>query len=139
MNKKLLLQIEVIDHKDQAYPTVGNWLFQENGSILIQVSDTGSQNYAFLIGIHEAIESWLCRMHGISQKAVDRFDIRYEHARKRNISLPCGCKPTATSEPGDDPHAPYGEYHKFATKIEKQLSKALMVSWKDYEKHIEKL
>lgn len=139
MKEKLLLKVEVIPHETQKYETPGNWIINKDGSITIQVSYTGDDNYSFLIGIHEAIEAWLCRMAGISQKDVDEFDEAYELARLNYVKAPCGCMPTEDSEPGHDRHAPYNRQHKFAESIERTLAKKLMVEWREYDRTVREL
>jgi hypothetical protein len=80
------------------------------------------QRYEFLVGMHEAIEAYLCKQAGISQAAVDRFDQAYERRRK----------PGDDSEPGDNPKAPYHKEHTFATKVERMLADQLGVHWNAY-------
>ena len=75
------IEMLTIPHDQQDYPTVGNWKILPDGSLKIEVSDMGNEDYNFLVGIHEAIEVWLCKKRGITQQAVDDFDIAYEANR----------------------------------------------------------
>jgi hypothetical protein len=120
---KVKINLVTIPHEKQAYPTCGNWIFEDGGSIVIEVSETGNEDYAFLVGIHEMIESWLCRKRGITEESVTEFDIAYEAKRPEGDD----------SEPGDDPAAPYWKEHQFATQIERQVAEALGVDWSKYE------
>lgn len=81
----------------------------------------------FLVALHEQIEYFLCRMRGIKEEDITNFDLEYE-ARREAGDL--------TSEPGDDPLAPYNKEHVFATSIEKIVCKELGINWEEYEKTV---
>ena len=123
------IHISTIEHKEQRYPTVGDWI-HEDGKTLIKVSKVGNSDYEFLVSIHELIEMYLCKKHGVSQEVVDEFDKKFEEDRDAF---------GFSGEPGDSIQAPYHDEHKFATKIERLLAKHLKVNWKDYEKTIDSL
>jgi hypothetical protein len=119
-----------IDHKDQRYPTVGDWQSKEvagKPEISVLVSNLGYEDYNFLIAIHELIEAYLCWKRGITDEEVTRFDKRFEELRKDK---------EVDGEPGDDPYAPYKREHFFATNIERQLAHELGVDWGRYEERI---
>jgi hypothetical protein len=118
--------IQAIPHNQQRYETVGDWHELNNKTLLINVSDTGNDDYSFLVGIHEAIEFWLCKKRGITDEEVTAFDKAFEEARPENN----------TDEPGNDPAAPYNKEHVFATKIERQLADELGIDWDEYDKAI---
>lgn len=112
--------ISTIPHAQQRYETVGDWLFTVSGDLSIRVSDTGDWRYDMLVAVHELVEVLICKHRGITQKAVDDFDMSF--------------KPVdGTSEPGDDPNAPYAREHSFATGIERLLAVELDVTWRHYE------
>jgi hypothetical protein len=96
------------------------------GNLHVFVSKMNDPRHEFLIGMHEAIEAYLAIHAGVSPEAVDRFDRAYEAKRK----------PGDTSEPGDDPRAPYHREHVFASKIERSLAKQLGASWRAYEREV---
>jgi len=131
------IRIHTIPHKDQRYDTVGDWIVKGGSLSEIVVSETGNEDYDFMIAVHEFIEGYLCAKRGITQKQVDDFDRAYEEARRTRSEAPCGCKPTDASEPGNDRHAPYTKEHRFATTIEKQLCANLKIGWDKYEKVID--
>lgn len=128
------IKIKTIPHKSQRYDTCGDWFNSKNG-IEIRVSDMKNDDYEFCVGIHEAIEWYLCKKKGIAMKDVDDWDMWYEEARELKKAA-CGCKITKTSEAGNDIHAPYFNEHFFATIIEKLLAKQLKLNWKKYDKTI---
>jgi hypothetical protein len=119
-HRPLRIVIETVDH--QRYPTAGDWQLKPDG-LHIFVSRMSDQRYEFLVGMHEVIEAYLCKQAGVTQAAVDRFDQAYEHRRK----------PGDSSEPGDDPKAPYHLAHVFATKVERMLADQLDVNWSTYD------
>src|SRR5271165_7158912 len=117
------IELRTIPHNEQRYETVGDWEILPDDSILISVSDMGNEDYAFLVAIHEAVEVWLCKKRGITDKAVSAFDIEYEKNRPEGDD----------SEPGDHPDAPYRKEHFFATNIERIISSELGVDWTVYD------
>lgn len=123
------IRMQTIPHDKQRYETVGDWQIGEDGSISIDVSNMGNEDYAFLVALHEAIEVWLCRKRGITQDSVDSYDIEYEKNRPEGDF----------SEPGDSPLAPYKREHQFATQIERQLAEELGVNWDEYNTTVEEL
>lgn len=120
--------LETIPHESQRYETVGDWFYWDR-TLYIKVSETGNDDYNYLIALHELVEAWLCKRHGITQESVDEFDKLYEVNRAEDD----------LSEPGDDPNAPYREQHCTATGIERIVCAALGVPWKLYEETLERL
>lgn len=116
------LTVKTIPHKKQDYDTVGNWLFTKNG-ISCTISNTGRDDYTFLIAIHELIEAFLCRQRGITEEEVTDFDKGFR----------------GEGEPGDNIFAPYHMEHIFATSIETALANELGIDWKEYEDTLNKL
>lgn len=123
----MIITIVDINHNQQKYETVGDWRWDKRGNLTITVSDMKNWRYNILVGIHELIETMLCRHRGISETEVTNFDLEYEARR-----LP----EDTTSEPGNSELAPYHKEHLYATKIEFLLAQELGVSWEDYEKAI---
>ena len=114
--------IETIPHKAQRYPSCGDWLYEGN-TLKIFVSKTRDWRYSFLVAVHELIEAGLCKRAGITQEAVDKFDMKFK----------------GKGEPGDDPKAPYRQQHAVATDIERYLATMLKVNWQKYEAALNKL
>ena len=123
------ITINSIEHKDQRYPTVGDWFYEPDGSLTINVSRMQDSRYELLVAIHELIEAALCEDRGITQDAVDQFDKDFEENRHSDN----------LDEPGDDPRAPYRREHCFATGVERLLAAELEVAWKTYESFLDLL
>ncbi len=87
------------------------------------------ERYVFLVALHELVEYELCRMKGIGDHQVVAFDRRFE--KERLVGLH-----EVWEEPGDDPRAPYGKEHRFATMIERLVAQKLAVKWPEYEKSV---
>lgn len=85
-----------------------------------------------MMAIHELSEVLICHHRGVSQKAIDRFDIRFEKDRKAGLH-------GKSDEPGDDSRAPYFREHCFATGIERLLAAVLEVDWNKYAEAVEAL
>ena len=118
--------IETIPHKEQRYRTCGDWKIEPDGVVHILISEEVGEDSAFLIGVHEWLEQNLCVQRGITQKAVDEFDIAFEKNRKLGDD----------SEPGDSPFAPYKKQHFFATTIERLVAAEKGVDWLEHDDRI---
>lgn len=137
------IHIEVIPHKSQRYPTVGDWQFR-NEDLYIQVSAMGNWKYEALIAHHEMTEALLCYAAGIESAVVTAFDMEFEAAREEKgkrkegslvHSVPFIFKDkvmTPNFEPGDHPDCPYRQQHVVATMAEVQMAVALGVDWIEY-------
>jgi hypothetical protein len=124
----MTIVIRSIPHDMQRYPTVGDWTIS-GGSIDIRVSILGNWKYESLIAVHELCEALMCMTYGITQDAVDEFDMEFEKNRK----------PGDDSEPGDNPKAPYYRQHVMATNIERIMATELGVHWQEYESSLTSL
>lgn len=122
------ITIETIPHKEQRYPTVGDW-YIEDGVIMIKVSSMDSWRYEALVAIHELVEIILCRGENISQEKVDEFDKAFEQNRMEGDE----------SEPGESDGAPYRRQHRIASGVERIVAAELEVNWERYEKAINAL
>ena len=126
--------IETIPHNQQRYDTVGDWQFKQvNGEthLHIKISAMNDWHQELPVAVHELIEAYLCKEHGIDEKDVDRWDTYFENANLESINC--------ITEPGEHPQAPYYEEHFIATNIERILVSVLGTKWYDYEKIINSL
>lgn len=141
------LRFEIVAHRNQRYPTVGDY-YQRKGVWWFKVSRMKDKRYVWLVFLHEVIEWSLCRLRGVKQREIDRFDKRYESARAGVIfgneegfipmgHAPCGCR--IKDEPGDDIHAPYHDAHAVASECERLIAKALDIDWVRYDETVSKL
>ncbi len=134
------ITIRVIPHKDQRYPTVGDWRTPEEGfeKTQILVSDLHNRDYEFLVAIHELIEMYLARRHGVRASVVTAFDKAFESVRD-TLSGVDAAAVSPLGEPGDDPHCPVYWEHQCATNIERILCHELKIRWQEYEAAIDAL
>lgn len=125
----LKINVLTIPHAHQRYETIGNYwsLDKKEAEREVRVSELGNWKYEFLVAIHEQVEQALCIDRGISEELITKFDEEYEATRRPD---------DLTSEPGDDPRAPYKREHFFATSIERLIAAELGVDWSEYEKVI---
>lgn len=124
--------IRSIPHDRHRYETVGDYQTNTDGCMVVSVSQLPDWRFEFLVGIHEIIEATLCRQAGVTDAAIDHFDMQFEADRA------LGHHPH-DAEPGDDPRAPYRVQHLMATAIEKMLAAAMGVDWQAYEQAINDL
>lgn len=117
--------IESIPHDQQRYETVGDWQFDEHGTLHVTVSRM-TDDFDFLVGLHEMVEAWLCRARGITGDAVTAFDVAFEAQRA----------PNDDREPGDERTAPYHREHRFSSGIERKIAVELGIDWLAYEEQI---
>ncbi len=125
----LPISIKTIPHSEQRYSTCGDWFYDEEKTLCIRVSRMEDARYEFLVSLHELVEVKLCEWCGVSQKAVDDFDMAYEKNRAEGDE----------SEPGDSPSAPYRVQHCLATGVERTVAAVMGVDWKSYEAAINAL
>lgn len=114
--------IETIPHKDQRYPTAGDY-WDEDGVKHIHVSALGDSRMELLVAIHELIESALCDARGIAEPDVKAFDEAHPES----------------DDPGALADAPYFREHIFAEMIEKVIALELGVNWARYGDRIKVL
>lgn len=119
------ITIQTIPHNRQYYRSPGNWKFDKKGNLDIYVSCLGDWRKEALIAFHELREVLVCKHRGITQQAVDSFDMVYEQERDEG-------KHVKEDEPGNDPKAPYFEAHTLATAAERALAYDLGVNWDEY-------
>ncbi len=127
------INIRTIPHKEQRYPTAGDyWEHEspENGSVVeFRISVLPRPEYEQLVLIHELVEYFLVKLSNIPLKDIDDFDILFEKIRPLR----------STAEPGDDRAAPYYHQHQMASLVERLFAGILDVDWQDYEDAINKL
>lgn len=116
------INIQTIPQKKHRYITAGDWIFNQLGDLNIKVSDLGNEDMELMVGLHECIESWLCRKRGIKEEDVTAFDTS-EYGMKLD-------------DPGSDLSAPYHKEHMIALQIERILAYELKVNWEEYEKRL---
>jgi hypothetical protein len=108
MGRRIIIECKSQD--EMRYDTTGDWFFDENGNLVIQVVGTDPvDDDTFLVALHELVEVKLCHKAGVTQDAVDVFDFAFK----------------GDGEPGDDPAAPYRSQHRFAMLIEHLVAREL--------------
>lgn len=124
------INVEVIHHSRQRYPTVGDWWWDDQGTLQIRVSRMGNHFFESLVAFHEQWEALLCLRRRISEAKVTEFDKHFENLRDAGHFGPL-------AEPGDELNAPYRREHCSATGIERIMCAELDFPWKEYESAIE--
>lgn len=101
-----------------------DWYFDGQGDLQVRVSPLSDWRREALLGIHEAVEAIMCKHNGVSQQAVDAFDLEYDKTHTFDVNA------------GDDPQAPYVREHCLATAIERILCAELEVNWEQYDREL---
>jgi hypothetical protein len=104
------------------YDTVGDWYYDSEGTLIIEVCQTYIRDYNYLIAVHELVEAILCSVNGISQSLVDDWDFKHP-----------------SNSPGSLPGCPYKKEHDIATLIEKLLCWAMGRSWENYGNFVDRM
>jgi hypothetical protein len=111
------ITIRFIPHAAQRYPTAGDWR-HEDDRLAIYISRTENPLHEQLVAIHELSEALLCNNDGVTQEAVDAFDM----GPGKDLD-----------DPGNTTAAPYHGQHMTATAIERVMASAMRVDWAEYD------
>ena len=104
------ISIKSIPQEAMRYATQGDW--QEIDGVMMITVAADTEDEQFLIGLHEMVEAYLCKKHGVTEAAVDAFDLNF----------------TGEGEPGDAPNSPYRREHRKAMLIEHLMASFLGLS-----------
>lgn len=110
---------------EMRYSTVGDYYFKEDGSLQLDIAETGDPFYNLMVAIHELVEFSLLQKRGIPISDIDEFDLLFEKEREDNYH-------DLDEEPGFDGRSPYRQEHTLATAVEMMLCAQAGISWKDY-------
>lgn len=113
------IAIEFLHAEELRYPTQGDY-FYRGGNLVFQIAKSGNDVYDRLVLIHEMIEQLLVEHKGISNEAIDDFDMAHLDSR----------------DPGDEPDSPYRDEHNIATAVERLLTAYMGVSWQEYDQAV---
>ena len=114
--------LDTEDYKKMRYETAGDW-YKRRRQLRIIAARLGDWKMEACLQIHELVEAWLCRAHGVTEAQVDEFDFAFK----------------GDGEPGDAPDCPYGAEHRAADVVERTLAFFLEVDWNEYERRIGEL
>lgn len=134
----LKIQIDTIDHKNQAYETCGDWRV-EGDTVHIFVSEMSDHRYEALVAIHELVEVLIETVKRTGElslpppsliEATDAFDKAFEAGRPPDDD---------ESEPGCVPACPVYQGHMVATATEHLAAMVLGIDYNHYSSEIEGL
>jgi hypothetical protein len=129
------INIEIIPHEQQRYPTVGDWWVDPDGTLQIRASQLSESRYSALVALHELVEALI---EGIKESdrldvppslvaKADAWDKRYEERRPPDDKY---------SEPSAVPTCPVYEGHMAASAIEHVAAMLLGVDYNHYQTKI---
>jgi hypothetical protein len=116
--------IRTIEHDQQRLGQAGDWRFDSNGNLLVEISYVENWRMEFLYGLHELLEAVLCRHAGITTEMVDKDDAELDAKGAKN-------DPESFS---GYPGSCYQPQHNTALSIEWLMSQFLGVDWAEYSK-----
>jgi hypothetical protein len=118
------IRIDIIDPPyELRYDTSGDY-FMEGDTLVFQVRRQDNDFLTKMQIIHELIEQTLCEEKGISNQAIDDFDMMDKEWIAKY------------EEPGDDPRAPYHDAHILAKTCEYIILGELGINFKEYFKQL---
>ena len=119
--------IKVIPEKEQRPEVNGaDWFFDADGNLQVRVSPMSDWRYETALAFHEAFEACLSKNNGVTQKAVDDFDMAYDLAHPDEPDL----------NAGDEVDAPYVAEHNYATIVDRLFIGACGLKWKPYDQEL---
>ena len=104
----------------------------EEEPLKIIVARMENPDYEFLVALHELVEFYLIKKHGIDLKKIDEWENEFDKKKKEG-------KIPKEAVAGEQEDCPFRKEHKIAVKIEKTMAKYLKVNWKKYEEELDKL
>ena len=123
--------VDVIPHNEQRYETCGDW-FWEGETLYIKVSKMSDWRREFLIAWHELFECMWSKQNGVTQEAVDAFDMKFLADQKK------GDHPDE-EEPGDNPNCPCYIGHQLGVAFEQLACIELKEDWIKYNEEVDSL
>jgi len=114
------IAIITIDPSENRYGTVGDWIFANNGDLLVTTTRCGNKDTELLVAVHELVEAYLCRRDGIDEEVVSAWDIAHPDAE----------------EPAEVEGSPYFNHHACAIEVEKVICKYLNIDWEEHQQRV---
>lgn len=113
--------MKTIDGRNHRYPTIGDWrICRRIGKLVFKIvvcRELGITS-AFLVMLHELIETFLCYRDGVTEQVVTDWDKCHLEA----------------DEPGEIDGCPYFQQHAIAMGMEKRMAQYLGMPWEVHEK-----
>ena len=127
------INIETIPLNSMRYETIGDWYYDKDGTLQIQVADCKDPRYSMGIILHEIFEAFAAWANKHSEEEVTKFDLWFDRQVEE------GKVPASLDEPGFHPKCPYNEEHQYATSAEMTLVTLLGCNWWEYSDAITKM
>jgi hypothetical protein len=124
-NRLTKIVVNVVDQSDQRYDTLGDWQVipddvAKTTTISILVSKQKDERSTFAVAIHELVEAVACYFNGVTQQAVDDYDL--EQLGAFGVA---------------DSHAPYFHEHNAAITCEAAFCASVALSFEAHELALE--
>jgi|SRR5579863_1212770 len=134
-NTNFSVNIQVIPHEQQRYPTLGDFWWDEYGNLQIRISDLGDWRMNMGVAYHEFMESMFMKYNNISEPEQFTFDNWWEDQYNKGLVT------DGSDEPGfsKDPKNCYRDEHNIADYLEHAFITRLGVDINKYRKKQESL
>jgi hypothetical protein len=116
-----------VPHKDQRYDTAADYVLKKSVWEIKLSKCTARSELAVLI--HELVEAFLVKEHGINPKAIDKWDM---------VDV-FKVDPKWSKDPGMSKKSPYHREHMTALYVEKAFCFAVGLSWKKHNETLDAL
>lgn len=120
------INIEFVRMNQMRYPSVGDYWYDDDGTLQLRVVDSGDEFFNKMVLIHELTEEALTKKRGLSEQEITDYDLAFEAARKLGLR-------NEIEEPGFGNGCPYIGEHSLATSFEMAMCGMAGVRWTDYE------
>jgi hypothetical protein len=109
--------------KEMRYPSLDDYYYKEDGTLVYDIADMGSVIYNKLNLIHAIQEEMLTNRKGTTEPEIAAFDVAFEEKIKSGAR-------SEDAEPGEEIGAPYRDEHLVAEGIGQMLMGYMGISVK---------
>ena len=111
---------------------LGDYFYDEEGTLVFHIADTGNEFYNKLILIHELFEEATTKQSGITEESITLYDKYFELKRQQGLV-------SENEENGYARDCNYRNQHTIADSVERLACAITNTPWVDYEYHINNL
>jgi len=119
--------IKTIPVEKQRYNTAGDY-WETDSEIHFRISKQQDERSEVAILLHELIEFFLTKQHGITEKEITEYDLAWEEKFNRGE--------VKADEPGSEPGCIYGDEHNISLIIERIYCMAAGVDWTKHDEQL---
>jgi len=111
---------------------LGDYFYDEDGTLIFHIAETGNEFYNKMILIHEMIEEATTKQMGILEEDISNYDKYFELKRQQKLV-------GENDENGYARDCNYRNQHTLSDSVERLMCAMTNTPWIDYEYHINNL